>query len=381
MDRKIKIIHVVTLMELGGAQQTALTILRNLDRDRFEPHLLCGQGGWLDAAAKESGIPVEFVPGLRREIRPWSDLRALVSLYGSFRRERPDIVHTHSSKAGVLGRLAALLAGVPAVVHTVHGFGFTPAQPAWVRSLFVFLERFLGRRTTALVFVSNANRAEALSRGIGRASQMHVIRAAVPLSAYFNLTHSRSNPPGIALAPSDKLVTTIGPFKPQKNLSDFVRAAALVAKQRPEVRFLIIGDGQGRASLEQEIKNHKLEKTVLLAGWRRDIPAILDRTDIFCMTSLWEGLPMALLEAMAAGLPSVVNDVDGCRDVIVDGQTGFLTPPGHPEITALRLIQLIDDSALSHQMGKRARESLGTEFDQATMIRDHERLYVSLKMR
>lgn len=376
--RKIKIIHIITLMELGGAQQTVLTILKNLNDERFDRVLFCGRGGFLDAAAQASGFPVRFVPHLIRQIRPWRDVWALVSLWRLLRLEKPDIVHTHSSKAGVLGRLAAWGAGVPAVVHTVHGFGFTPAQPSWVRGLFILLERFLARRTTALIFVSKANQDEALVRGIGDQNQMHVIRAAVPLSTYFGVTHRSESPSGIRLAPSDKLVITVGPFKPQKNLLDFIRVAEMVSVRHPEAKFVIVGDGTDRPSLETEIAKRGLTHHLFLLGWRQDMAVIFSRADIFCMTSLWEGLPMALVEAMAAGLPSVVNAVDGCKDVIRDGQNGFLVAPGSPEVTAKKIIQLLEDPVLAQNMGTLARKSLGQDFDTNTMVSDHETLYSSL---
>ncbi|MBK8574139.1 MAG: glycosyltransferase family 4 protein [Elusimicrobia bacterium] len=378
MSRKIKIVHVVTLLELGGAQQTALTLLRNLPSDRFDPMLFCGREGFGLKRRYRAKFRVRFVPGLVRQIRPWWDLLALACLYRFLSKERPDIVHTHSSKAGVLGRIASVLAGVPVVVHTVHGFGFTPAQYSWVRWIFVFLERFLARRTAALVFVSKANRTEALARGIGSPSQMHLIRAAVELKDYFFLTRSRETPPGLPLQPTDRVVTTIGPFKPQKNLLDFIRAASLVSPRHPDVRFLVVGDGPGRFILESEIQRRGLARRFVLAGWRKDIPALLARSDVFCMTSLWEGLPMALVEAMAAGLPAVVNAVDGCTDVIVSGKNGFLTFPGDFRGTADRLMELLEDPPLAQQMGRCARESVGKEFDAPTMQRDHERLYLSL---
>jgi glycosyltransferase involved in cell wall biosynthesis len=378
MPRKIKVVHIVTLLELGGAQQTVLSLLRNMDLDRFEPTLLCGRGGLLDGTAVKEKFAVRFVPGLMRQVRPWWDLRALVCLCRLLRKVRPDIVHTHSSKAGVLGRIAAVLTGVPAVVHTVHGFGFTPAQPPWIRQSYILLERLLARRTTALVFVSQANRLEALSKSIGRSSQAHVIRAAVPLRDYFSVARSRESPAGLSLSPTDKVVTTIGPFKPQKNLLDFVRAAVVVAARRSDVRFLIVGDGAGRPVLEREIQRAGLTKRFVLAGWRHDIPAILARTDIFCLTSLWEGLPMSLVEAMAAGLPSVVNAVDGCTDVIVPGHNGFLTAPGDPRATADRLLELLENPSFSERMARCARESVGREFDSRTMQQHHEKLYLSL---
>jgi glycosyltransferase involved in cell wall biosynthesis len=378
MTEKIKVVHIITLLELGGAQQTVLTLLKKLDRDQFSPVLFCGRGGILDASAIETGIPVRFIPGLGRAIRPWWDCVALVNLIRFLRLERPALVHTHSSKAGVLGRLAAWLAGVPIIVHTVHGFGFNPVQKYWVRGLFVLIERALARITSVFVFVSRANRKEAHVRGIGSPDRYRLIRAAVPLGDYQAPSRAGGEITDLPLNPQDRVVTTIGPFKPQKNLLDFIRAAAIVGVLHPDVRFLMIGDGRGRGELEMEILNRNLAHRVILAGWRQDIPALLARSEIFCMTSLWEGLPMALVEAMAVGLPCVVNGVDGCRDVIEDGINGFLTPPGDPSATAERLDQLLKNPTLGKEMGDRARATLGQEFDTTTMVLEHEKLYSAL---
>jgi glycosyltransferase involved in cell wall biosynthesis len=183
---------------------------------------------------------------------------------------------------------------------------------------------------------------------------------------------------GLSLRPEDQLVTTIGPFKPQKHLRDFVRVAAAVTQRRDDVHFLVVGDGVGRALLEEEIRRRGVAGRVHLPGWRRDIPDILARTDVFCMTSLWEGLPRSLVEAMAAGLPSVVNAVDGCTDLIQDGINGFLIPPRHPLTTADRVLRLLADRAFAQGMGARARASIDDTFDIDGMVRAQEQLYLAL---
>ncbi|MBL0058203.1 MAG: glycosyltransferase [Elusimicrobia bacterium] len=258
MFRKIKVVHIVTQLELGGAQQNTLATVTGLDRTRYAPVLFCGQGAVLDPAARNGNFPVRFIRGLVRPVSPWRDLVALVDLYRGLRKEKPDIVHTHSSKAGVLGRIAAVLAEVPVIVHTFHGFGFTPGQNAIVRGTFVLLERILAPWTTVLIAVSSANREEALSRGIGRPSQYRLIRSGVPLDDYRTLVHRGDTPVDLPFLPSEKVVTTIGPFKPQKNLFDFIRAAQIVAARRDDVRFLIVGDGRGRAEIEREIRSRNL---------------------------------------------------------------------------------------------------------------------------
>jgi glycosyltransferase involved in cell wall biosynthesis len=292
-----------------------------------------------------------------------------------FRRERPDIVHTHSSKAGILGRLAARAAGVPVIVHTFHGFGFTPNQKRPVRGFYVLLERLVARVTTAFIAVSRANVEEALARGIGARDRFHLIRSGVRLGDYRALVRDREMTLGLRLAPGLPLITTVGPFKPQKNLGDFLEAAVLVRRERPDARFLIVGDGQGRSALEEQRRRSDLERCVFMPGWRWDIADILRRTEVFVLTSLWEGLPRALVEAMSAGVPSVVNDVDGCRDVIRDGRNGFLTPPGRPDLTAARILALLRDPAAAGLIGERARASIGDEFDLDGMVRAQEELY------
>lgn len=378
MPDRIKVFHVITLLELGGAQRNTLHTVRNLDRTRFDPALVCGKGAVLDVEAAELRAPVHFVPALVRPVRPWKDAAALAGMVNIFRREKPDVVHTHSSKAGILGREAARLAGVPVIVQTFHGFGFTPGQSAPARAFYVALERRAAAFTTALIAVSEANRDLALSLGIGRLGQYHLIRSGVKLSDYLSLSRSRAPLPGVSLSPEHRLVATFGPFKPQKNLADFLEAAALVRRQCPEARFLMAGDGEGRAALEAERRRRGLEDAVFMPGWRKDVREILARADVFALTSRWEGLPRSLVEAMAAGVPPVVNDVDGCRDVVRDGANGFLVPPGRPDLTAERIVRLLKAPAKAEEMGRRARAAIGEEFDIDGMVRRQESLYEGL---
>lgn len=376
--RKIKVAHVVTLLELGGAQQNTLYTLQHLDRDRFEPVLICGRGALLDKEAERAGCRVLFIDSLVREIRPLQDWRALGDLRRALERENPDIVHTHSSKAGILGRWAARRAGVPVIIHTFHGFGFNKEQKPWTRAAFVALEKSAAKISRALVAVSRANRDEALALGIGRPEQYRLIRSGVRLADYKSIERSRRAPAGIPLAPDQPLITTVGPFKPQKNLLDFIRAAEIVHRTRPAARFLLVGDGALRPELEGEIRRRGLNGVVILAGWRRDLSAIFSRTDVFVMTSLWEGLPRALVEAMSAGLPSVANAVDGVSDIIEDGVNGFAVEPKRPEKTAERIVYFLKHPEVARTLGEKACASIGEEFDIDRMVRQQEGLYGEL---
>jgi glycosyltransferase involved in cell wall biosynthesis len=375
---KIRVVHIVTQLELGGAQQNTLYTVEHLDRGRFEVTLLCGTGGYLDEEARRRNVSIRFLRHLVRPVSPVHDALAIPETVRILRQIRPHIVHTHSSKAGILGRWAARAAGVPVIIHTFHGFGFTPEQPALVRGFYKALEKLTARVTTGLVAVSQANQAEALAAGIGRPEKYRLIRSGVSLEVFQSLSRTSEAPAGLDIEPQHRLVTTVGPFKPQKNLGDFLAAAALVRSAMPESRFLVVGDGALRPFLEKRVRDLGLSDAVFLPGWRRDLPAILARTDVFVMTSLWEGLPRALVEALAAGIPAVANRVDGVADVIHDGENGCLVAPRQPAETAQRVLSLLKAPEAARRMGEKARQSISRDFDIGLMVKQQEKLYLDM---
>jgi glycosyltransferase involved in cell wall biosynthesis len=379
MTRRLKVAHIVTLLELGGAQQNTLYTLQSLDASRFEPVLLCGRGALLDKDVQDAPYPKYFINSLVRQVHPLRDLIALCEIFFVLKRVKPDIVHTHSSKAGILGRWAAKLAGVPVIIHSFHGFGFNREQKWWTRFGFVAAERATAKISRALIAVSRSNQSEALALGIGRPEQYRLIRSGIDVGLFQSMVRRPNAPDGIAVSAGQKLVTTIGPYKPQKNLGDFVQAAAAVHAKFPGARFLMVGDGALRGALEAQVARLGLSEVFLMPGWRRDIPHILMRTDIFVLTSLWEGLPRALVEAMAAGLPCVANAIDGVQDVVTDGVTGFMVPPKRPDLTAERISFLLQNPKFALQMGENARQAIGREFDIDDMVRAQETLYEEVR--
>src|SRR3989442_619801 len=288
------ICQIITKLELGGAQQTTLYIVAHLARSRFRPILISGEPGLLDAEAKAMR-DVEFyqVPSLVRPIRPRQDLRALAELTKLLKTLKPAIVHTHSSKAGILGRWAAWLAGVPIIMHTIHGSGISPSQPAWLRWLLIGLERLTGLITTHWIAVSEADVVKGLGWGLFQRSNVSVIRPGVD-------TQSFQFPP---LPEPDRdrvraewgvgrqhlLVGTVAPFKPQKAPRDFVAVAVRVCTQVPAARFVWVGDGELRPAVEAAIRRASLDDRVRLAGWRWDVPRVMRALDLFLLASHWEG--------------------------------------------------------------------------------------------
>jgi glycosyltransferase involved in cell wall biosynthesis len=376
---RIRIVQIITRLELGGAQQVVLHTLRGLDPEQYERHLIAGQGGLLDAEAQAlDRVQVQLWPTLKHPVHLWWDLVTLVKLVGWLRRHRVDIVHTHSSKAGVLGRLAAALARTPVIVHTVHGWPFHDRQPAWVRGLYVMLERLAARRATRLIAVSQATRDQGLRHRIGRPEQYEVIYPGSDLAAFQPATPAQRREVREEFGfPADaKLVGLVACLKPQKAPVDFIRAASLVT-HREQARFLVVGDGEERPAVEREIKRLGLEGRVVLAGWRRDVPRLLPAFDVLALSSLWEGLPCVLAQALASGVAVVATDVDGTREAVAEGVTGRLVLPGEPEALARALVELLADPAALQRMGA-AGTGRAKAFSITTLVQRLDQLYRTL---
>ncbi|TBR25667.1 glycosyltransferase family 1 protein [bacterium] len=377
--RRKKVVHIVTRLDLGGAQQNTLYTVEHLDPARYEAVLLCGRGGILDAEAlaltrRTPPVRVRFVEDLVREANPVRDLAALFELERMLGEERPDVVHTHSSKAGILGRAAAKMAGVPAVVHTFHGFGFHDRMSPPVRAFYLGLERAAARWADALVFVSKANMDTARSEGLGAPEAWELIRSGVRLSGLPAKVDREAKRRELGVRLHTPLVVGVGNLKPQKNAEDFLAVAESALKRVPEASFLFVGDGPLRAKLEARALMKGLQAKVRFIGWRRDVPELLAAADAFLLTSLWEGLPRALVEAMRTGLPCACYAVDGVRDLLVDGVNGFAAPAGDTARLADSVAKLLADPGLRRRFGDAAAAAIGPEFDIDGMVRRQEDL-------
>jgi glycosyltransferase involved in cell wall biosynthesis len=243
-----------------------------------------------------------------------------------------------------------------------------------VRWFYIALERFIAPLSTKLIFVSESNREEARALGIGTPSQYELIRSGVPIAAIKSAGQSANRSvlrKELGIPTEAPLVTTIGPFKPQKNLPDFIRAAAEIHRANPAVHFLIVGDGALRPALEKHVRDAGLENHLHMPGWRRDAAAILAVSDVFAMTSLWEGLPRSLVEAQILAVPSVCYDTDGVRDVLSKGG-GTIVPQGAVSQLAQAVIAAIKTGP------SRTSAAIGIEFDIDQMVRQQETLYKSL---
>jgi glycosyltransferase involved in cell wall biosynthesis len=374
----LRVVHLITQLELGGAQDNTLYTVERLDRSRFEPVLAAGPGGLLDARARGlEGVAFHTVGSLARPLRPHRDLAALGALVRLFRRLRPHIVHTHSSKAGVLGRLAAAFAGVPVRLHSVHGFGFHAGGRSPLRAALIAAERLAARLTTHWIVVSRSNLDEGAALGLLDPDRTTLIRSGVDLQRLRGAAGGARVRRELGLAEGQPLVLSVSCLKPQKAPLDLVRAAARVARAVPRAHFALAGDGELRREMESAVSAAGLDGRFHLLGWRDDVPDLLAAADLLLHTALWEGLPRVLPEALAAGVPVVATDVDGAREVIEEGVNGHLCRAGEAEALAERVVSLLGDPDRRRRMGEAGRRSVG-EFDIRDMVRRQEALYVRL---
>lgn len=370
----IRVAHVITRLELGGAQGNTLYTVSHLDRSRFEPHLICGPGGLLDAEARE--LPpgsLHFCDSLVREIRPVQDWKAYRELKTLFRIIKPDIVHTHSSKAGILGRFAAAAAGVPIIVHTYHGFGFHRFQNPLVFHFYVAAEKAACKRSHHLIFVSRENRQWAEKLGLTRTCPASLIRSGIPVQRILEVQRSDALRHELQIPRESKLIGMIACLKPQKDPLTYVRAARIVLEQLPGAHFLLAGDGELRTQVLREAAVLP-EGHFHFLGWRRDVFQILRELDLLVLTSLWEGLPRVIPEAIVAGVPVVASDIDGNREILQESRSGLLAQPQHPSDFASAILDLLQKGSVPEDAAMQIR----SEFDIDAMISKQEELYMRL---
>lgn len=383
MSKRIKVFHIITKLELGGAQQNTLYTVGHLDRSRFEPYLIANDEGILvEEARRIPDLKTYLIPEMIREINPLTDFKGYqlikAILHENINSGEKAIVHTHSSKAGILGRWAAKAAGVPVIIHSIHGYAFHDFQHPLVRQAYIALEKITAPVTTKFIAVSQKNIETGVKEGIFGRDRAVLIRSGIDIASFrdvqVDVVTKRQE---LGISGEAPLVGTVANFKPQKAPLDFVRVAERVHRQVPEAKFLYCGDGEMRGEVESLIRKLKLEETVILAGWRHDVPEILHCIDVFLLTSLWEGLPRVLPQAMSAGKPAVATAVDGSPEAVKDGENGYICEPRDVEGMAEKVVYLLKNPAIAREMGEKGRQRVD-EWDIDLMVRQQEELYDAL---
>ncbi len=380
MNAKLRILHIITRLIIGGAQENTLYTAEILNKKGYHVDVLSGPQtgpeGNLIENAKRRNIPLFIEKRIVREINPIKDLFGFFRLVQFIRRGRYDIVHTHSSKAGISGRWAAWLAGCPIIVHTVHGWAFHDYQKPWLRSFYIVLERFTSIITQGLIAVSRKDILKGLASKIGRRSDYALIRSGIEIEEFSSPKKGRSEMiREFGIPQNAKVVGTVTRFSPQKSPMTFVHTAAEVIRKVPEAFFIMVGDGPLRGKIESEVRILGIEDRMILTGLRLDVPDLLQMFDIFLLTSLWEGLPRVIPQAMAAGLPVIASNVDGNAEIIKNNVNGILVQPGNINQTIETVIQLIKDKQRRQQLSDNARYGL-EEYSVDSMVEAIEDLYM-----
>jgi glycosyltransferase involved in cell wall biosynthesis len=380
-----RISHVITRLIVGGAQEnTVASVLGLRQRPGLQLQLISGptvgpEGSLEHEFGSAPGL-LTLLPRLVRPIHPWKDALALGALVQCFRRQAPHLVHTHSGKAGFLGRLAARRAGVPLIVHTIHGPSFGPFQGALANHALRSAERFAARFTTHFVVVAEAMARQYLAAGVGHAGQFTCIRSGFELGSFL----AAKNDPVVrarwGLAPTDFVVGKIARFFKLKGHEDLFVMAPELAKRCPHVKFLLVGDGPWLARFKARARAAGLERRMVFAGLipPGEIPALIGIMDVLVHLSRREGLARALPQALAAACPVVAYDCDGAGEVCRDNETGFLVSAGDLTQFTSRLLQLAADPALRQRLGQRGQATVREAFSVRRMVEELAALYARL---
>ncbi|HXN77971.1 MAG TPA: glycosyltransferase [Candidatus Dormibacteraeota bacterium] len=367
-------VAVVVTRFIAGAGGVALRGAMALDPNQYSVTIFSAPGGSLFAEAEKAGFKVVRLKHMRPELSLREDPSALRELQGELRKAEFDIVHTHSAKAGVLGRLAAYRVGVPAIVHTFHGFPFHDFQFAPRRAAYIAIERRLGRITDQFLAVGGAVAAQAISLRITPAERVRTIASAIEVNILPTSPSNRAAARRLMGVPEGaRVVGTVGRLAPQKAPQDMV--AAIESMGRPDVFCVWVGDGPMRQEIARLIERRRMSKQFLLLGERTDVAALLPGFDIFALASHYEGLPCSIVEAMTCGVPVVATAVNAVPEVVVPGRTGLLVPPAAPALLGKAMAYLLDHPAEGSRMSLAARTQLGDRFHPEVLGRDLAEIY------
>lgn len=358
---RIEVAQIVTRF-IAGAGGVALRGAMQLDPDRYHVTVVTGEGGELTRAAAERGMDVVIEPSLVSPISPREDATALRRLTDLCRGRAFDVVHTHSAKAGALGRIAAHRAGAPVIVHTYHGFPFHDFQSPVRRAAYVAIERRLAPITDVVLAIGSGVATEALRRGLARAEGLRIVAPAVEGDAVARTALNRSAArSALGLDDDCRVVGTVGRVDYQKAPEHFIEAVA--ALRHRDVRAVWVGSGPQLDEARRLAKERGLDGRMIFTGERSDVARLLPAFDVFALASRYEGLPCALVEAMRCGLPAVATAVNSVPDLIIPGESGLLVRPGRPRELASAIDTLLEDSALARRVAERGRELAGARFD------------------
>jgi len=387
---KIKVIHIITRLDKGGSAENTFITVRDLDKARYDVVLIKGTSppgnlGDLETeaaqanmtAAREHQVRLICLRHLVRDLKPFSDVIAFFSLLNIIRREKPHIVHTHTSKAGILGRWAAWFCRVPIIVHTPHGHIFWGYFNPWQTRLFILLERWTARITTAIVTLTPQEKEDHLHFGIAPEKKFKIIHSGVDIERYIRpVVDIKEIRKSLNLPDGSFVVGTLGRLTPIKGHIHLLKAAENILPGRPDTFFVFVGEGELHDDLHKFAAKAGIAENVRFPGWRADVESVLSVFDVFVFPSLNEGMGKAIVEAMAIGKPVIASDVGGIPALVVQGENGILVPPADSKALAEAIMALYANPEKRAELGERGREK-ALAYSSEAMLNKISRLYES----
>ena len=385
-DGRLRVCHVITRLIVGGAQENTLLTCRGLAESGHEVLLVAGPEtgpeGSLWPRAAEGGFETRKIDCLRRAVSPWNDARAFRELKRIFREWRPDIVHTHSSKAGILARAAASAARVPVIVHTIHGMSFNRTQPRIIQAAYRAAERWASKRTHMIVTVADAMIEQSVRAGVAVRDKFVTIRSGLETEAFCPDAAARERSRREwGVSDEDIVVGTVARLFRNKGYEEIIEAMPGALARDSRLRFVWIGDGAHRDRYERRLIEQGIRDRVHFSGLvpPENMPSLFAGFDIVVHASRWEGLPRALVQALLTEVPVVSFDNDGAPEVVIPGETGKLVAFGDIQGLAAAMIELAMDPALRARLGRAGRTRMLAMYDWRRMVRDIESLYRELR--
>ncbi len=380
-----KVLNVITLFSIGGATETVVSMTHGLLQKGYEVHIATGPNipaeGSMYETTEKLNIPVYTFPHLKRAITPFDDLFIIFQLARFIKKNKYDIVHTHSSKAGVVGRIAAWIAGTQARIHTIHGLPFHHYQNWFIRNFFKLIEKFSALTCHKLVAVTHTIVDVMSKNNLAAPGKFVVIRSGFNIEKYLNFQGD-----GIEirkrfdLNENDIIIGKVARISILKGHNYLLSAFELVSKKIPNAKLLLVGNGEFENELKTVISKMNLNDKVIFTGLipPDEIPSVISIMDILAHTSLLEGLARVLPQAIMMGKPVISFDLDGAHEVIKDGVNGYLIEPENIETLADRIIDLASNSSKAKKFGKAGREFLKDEFSNEKMVEQIHNLYTKL---